>query len=330
MDDADSPHWNKSTAERQFPLGREPPIRGLDRPNQNMEEKRKLESQMHSPDEDFWDGNETIGSKSSQGDQEGYKDLLVMDDAADKSASSSGGSEDNIQNLDPVLLDNQQLQRQRQLKTLSFSAKDVKEQGNSSPDIVLFEEIKNHQQVSENNNSCMDLVLFNDNPQPLHQQYPAADAKEANSGLDLALFDDGQSLLQQQQQQLKPISTSPVFSTAEEGCWEMVLAETASDANEVNHSTEGCDQSRLDEWQNYQNPFLQGGGESYAFPMHSMESLPPPTFNAKNPDQASTLPPEADPFSSLYCVASPTGAQISVTTIKSPLALHQQDQWLEQ
>ncbi|XXG84115.1 hypothetical protein AAC387_Pa10g1706 [Persea americana] len=291
-DDAKSHHRSNSKGEREFPIGREESMAGLDSPLQNMEEKRDWGSQINSPEEDFKDVNEAIASTSSLGDQDSFNDLLDMrTDATDTCVSSSGGREDNLLSLD------------------------------SSSDVVLFVD-RNKQHAAEENNSCMDLVFFNDDLQQPPQQPGIQQSNPSPySGLDLALFNDEQNM-SQKQQQLRPTSPSPITTTiAGEGCWEMVLAETASDVNQVNHG--GWELSHKDNFHNYQNPFLQGRDESSPFAMPHMGSLPPPTFNAKNPDQASILPPEADPFSHLYCMASPTGSHCyDISYAKSPLAIH--------
>ncbi|XP_058091983.1 clathrin coat assembly protein AP180 [Magnolia sinica] len=141
---------------------------------------------------------------------------------------------------------------------------------------------------------------------------------------DLGLFDvvsgdynpNFEEKLQQQHQEEEVPPSCSADGGAKKG-WELVLVETANIiSDQPNYTTLRVPDSQVLEnvyrsprplayhhHQNLGNPFLQEGNENNIFLTtalaYSSSDLPPPTFSATNPELA--LPPEADPFSSVYC-----------------------------
>lgn len=210
----------------------------------------------------------------------------------------------------------------------------------SNLDLVVLKDSL-QQNTKEEGSSTSDNVLFNDRPQQLIIQQCNSHQSRVNdhSCLSGVLFDDKHpSSLQQQQDK------TSCLDEGRKECWEIVLVETPDNMlNRVKQSSNGSmdlmhlqnfkDQPFAQHYhpQNYSNPFFQGGNESQGS-FNSRASLPPPTFNGRNPHQVSTLPPEADPFSPHYCLPPPTAAHVQIgsgTFIKPQLAVHPQQWWLQ-
>ncbi|XP_068642122.1 clathrin coat assembly protein AP180 [Aristolochia californica] len=166
---------------------------------------------------------------------------------------------------------------------------------------------------------------------------------ESNSVLDLGALDDEQQeeaswQAGEQRQGHKEGDFEPSCSNDSAG-WEMALVESANNLahklNSINHRM--IDPSFVDDLfdkgspfhQN--NPFLEmdnGSSTEYDsfFSSGSPLPFPAPTFRANNPD-ISTLPPEADPFSSSYCVPSQPVEQISSPSINQDLMFQSHPQF---
>ncbi|KAL6011396.1 hypothetical protein ACLOJK_001842 [Asimina triloba] len=119
---------------------------------------------------------------------------------------------------------------------------------------------------------------------------------------------------QQRQRQLRELPPTTTSSSSSFGGvpveWEAVLAESArsksgplgysSKADRALKTDPSSTHSNPQDYSNYSNPFLNGSDSSSFF---LSLTLPLPTFSAKGPELA--MPPEEDPFSSLYCTPQP-------------------------